>query len=128
MTDGAQWYLVHTLPNNETRADINLRRQGFRTYLLCYQQQRRHARRGLVVRPLFPRYLFVQLDLARDMWRSVHSTFGVNFLVFVSEKPAALPLHVIDEIRAREDEAGFVVLSLPAGPWRFLRREFVFGG
>jgi transcriptional antiterminator RfaH len=116
MTDGAQWYLVHTLPNNETRADINLRRQGFGTYLPCYQRQRRHARRtDVVVRPLFPRYLFVQLDLARDMWRSVHSTFGVSTLVFASEKPAVLPLHVIDEIRAREDEDGFVALSLPAG-------------
>src|SRR5262245_26347834 len=116
MTDGAQWYLVHTLPNNETRADINLRRQGFGTYLPCYQRQRRHARRtDLVVRPLFPRYLFVQLDLARDMWRSVHSTFGVSAFVFASEKPAALPLHVINEIRAREDKDGFVVLSLPAG-------------
>ena len=33
MTDGVQWYLVHTLPNNEKRADINLRRQGFGTCL-----------------------------------------------------------------------------------------------
>ena len=33
MTVGVQWCLVHTLPNNEKRADINLRRQGFGTYL-----------------------------------------------------------------------------------------------
>lgn len=116
MTDGAQWYLVHTLPHNEMRADINLRRQGFGTYLPRYQRQRRHARRtDLVARPLFPRYLFVQFDLARDMWRSVCSTFGVSALVFTCEKPAALSHHVIDEIRAREDEDGFVVLNLPTG-------------
>jgi transcriptional antiterminator RfaH len=116
MTDGVQWYLVHTLPNNEKRADINLRRQGFGTYLPCYQRQRRHARRtDLVVRPLFPRYLFVQLDLARDPWRSVLSTFGVSALVCACEKPAAVSHYVIDEIRAREGKDGFVVLGLPAG-------------
>ena len=116
MTDGAHWYLVHTLPNNETRADINLRRQGFATYLPCFQRQRRHARRvDIVTRPLFPRYLFVRLDLARDQWRSVQSTFGVSALVFAGEKPAALSNYVIDEIRARENGDGFIVLGLPAG-------------
>ena len=28
MTQGARWYVVHTQPNGETRADLNLRRQG----------------------------------------------------------------------------------------------------
>jgi transcriptional antiterminator RfaH len=116
MTTGAEWHLVHTQPNNEARADVNLRRQGFTTYLPCYQRQRRHARRSdVVVRPLFPRYLFVRFDLGRDQWRSVQSTFGVSALVFAGEKPAALPNHVVDEIRAREDGSGFVVLGLPAG-------------
>jgi len=62
-----RWYVVHTQPNGEGRADLNLCRQGFATYLPRYARRRRHARRQEVVkRPLFPRYLFVGLDLARD--------------------------------------------------------------
>ncbi|MBV8753435.1 MAG: transcriptional activator RfaH [Hyphomicrobiales bacterium] len=111
-----RWYVVHTQPNGEARADLNLRRQGFATYLPRYGRQRSHARRREVVkRPLFPRYLFVGLDLARDRWRAIHSTFGVNRLVLAGEEPLPVPESVIDEIRAREDDEGLVALGLPAG-------------
>lgn len=111
-----RWYVVHTQPNGERRADLNLRRQGFATYLPHYARRRRHARRQeLVKRPLFPRYLFVGLDLARDRWRAVQSTFGVNRLVLACEEPLPVPDGVIDAIRARENGDGLVALGLPAG-------------
>jgi transcriptional antiterminator RfaH len=116
MTAGSRWYVVHTQPNGEARADLNLRRQGFCTYLPRYVRRRRHARRQeMVARPLFPRYLFVALDVARDRWRAVHSTFGVNHLLLAGEEPLPVPDGVIDEIRARENGDGFVKLGLPAG-------------
>jgi transcriptional antiterminator RfaH len=116
MTGGARWYVVHTQPQSEVRADANLRRQGFTTYLPRYLRQRRHARKTEVVaRPLFPRYLFVSLDMARDRWRAIHSTFGVSHLVLAGEDPAPLPEGIVDEIRARESGDGHVMLGLPAG-------------
>jgi transcriptional antiterminator RfaH len=111
-----RWYVVHTQPQNETRAEINLRRQGFATYLPRYQRTRRHARKTeTVTRPLFPRYLFVGLDLARDRWRAIQSTFGVSNLIFAGETPLAMPEGIVDQIRARESGDGFVTLGLPAG-------------
>jgi transcriptional antiterminator RfaH len=116
MTPGARWYVVHTQPNGEARADLNLRRQGFSTYLPRYARGRRHARRhDVVARPLFPRYLFVALDPARDRWRSIQSTFGVSHLVAAGEEPLPVADGVVDEIRARETHDGFVRLGLPAG-------------
>lgn len=116
MRDNTQWYVVHTQPQHELRADVNLRRQGFTTYLPRYLRRRRHARRtDTVVRPLFPRYLFVGIDLARDRWRAIQSTFGVSHLVLTGEEPTPLPGGVIEEIRSRESEDGYVVLGLPAG-------------
>jgi transcriptional antiterminator RfaH len=112
---GVRWYVVHTQSQNEGRADLNLRRQGFVTYLPRYLRTRRHARRvETVARPLFPRYLFVAMDVARDRWRAVQSTFGVSGLVVVGNDPVALPDGLVDEIRARECE-GFIKLGLPAG-------------
>ena len=35
-----RWYVVHTQPNGEARADLNLRRQGFATYLPRYARRR----------------------------------------------------------------------------------------
>jgi transcriptional antiterminator RfaH len=116
MTAGSHWYVVHTQPNNERRADINLRRQGFVTYLPLYQRIRRHARQtALVERPLFPRYLFIALDLSFDRWGAVHSTFGVSNLVSAGEEPLAIPDGVVDEIRTREGNDGFITLGLPPG-------------
>lgn len=116
MTGGECWYVVQTQPNREDRAVVHLQRQGFVTYLPRYQRTRRHARRAeTVLRPLFPRYLFVALDLARDRWRSVYSTFGVSRLLSAGEAPLAVPPGLIDEIRARESQEGIVRLGLPAG-------------
>ncbi len=115
MTD-RRWYVVHTQPQNETRAEINLRRQGFATYLPRYQRTRRHARKTeTVARPLFPRYLFVGLDPARDRWRAIQSTFGVSNLVIAGDTPLAMPDGVVEQIRSRESGEGFVTLGLPAG-------------
>lgn len=111
-----RWYVVHTLPHHEVRADVNLRRQGFATYLPRYLRIRRHARRTeTVVRPLFPRYLFVALDLSRDRWRAIDSTFGVSHLVQAGDVPLSVPAGVVEEIRGREDQEGFVALGLPLG-------------
>jgi len=111
-----QWYVVHTKANEEARACHHLSRQNFCVYLPRYAKTRRHARKvETVVRPLFPRYLFIALDLAGDRWRSIQSTFGVAGLVMSGEGPRALPAEVVSAIRAREDALGHVMLGLPAG-------------
>lgn len=116
MSDQSAWYLVHTQPQAEARVEFNLQRQGFQSYLPKYQRTRRHARKTEVVaRPLFPRYLFVALDLACDRWRAVQSTFGVSQFVLSGDEPARVPCTIIDEIRAREGEGGYVQLGLPPG-------------
>ena len=116
MSADQRWYVVHTQPHHEVRADVNLRRQGFATYLPRYLRTRRHARRTeAVARPLFPRSLFVTIDLARDRWRAIHSTFGVSDLVQAGDEPLSVPAGVVEEIRAREGDDGLVALGLPAG-------------
>jgi hypothetical protein len=65
MSANQRWYVVQTQPQSESRAELNLRRQGFTTYLPRYMRTRRHSRKvEMVARPLFPRYLFVGFDLA----------------------------------------------------------------
>ena len=74
-----RWYLVHTRPHQERRAEANLLRQGYRAWLPQMERSRRHARRIETTRmPLFPGCLFVSLDMARDAWRAIDGTFGVR--------------------------------------------------
>ena len=108
------WYVVHTHQGTERLAEGHLKRQGFDTYLPLCLKITRHARRvAEITVPLFPRYIFVAIDIAAQRWHSINGTFGVNHLVTMGERPVALPTGVVDEIRARELDGGLVKLEQP---------------
>ena len=129
MTD-PRWYVVQTHPHAENKAVQHLERQGYRTYLPRYLKRRRHARRiETVAAPLFPRYLFVAVDLASQRWRSMHSTIGVARVVCNGEAPAMVADGVVDGLRRRESAEGFVRLDqrpnfAPGAPVRVLDGVF----
>jgi transcriptional antiterminator RfaH len=110
---GARWFVVQTQVNGEAKAARNLLRQGYEIYMPRYLKRRRHARRvDLVARPLFPRYMFVAIDMATQRWRSIQSTFGVSHLVCNGDDPAVVPEGVVLALKAREDDKGFVKMDL----------------
>ena len=113
MTFGqAQWYVVQTQLNAENKAVVHLTRQGFATYLPRYLKRRRHARRvDVVAAPLFPRYLFVEINMAVQRWRSIYSTIGVSRIVSNGEFPAPVPEQVVSLLKGREDTKGFMRLD-----------------
>jgi hypothetical protein len=57
-------------------------------------------------RRLFPRYMFMILDLPRDRWRSVNGTYGVDRLLMRSGDPAGEVAHLL-----KEAGRGFAVAS-----------------
>src|SRR5690242_20470711 len=100
---GSRWYLVQTHVNAEMKAAANLGQQDFSVYVPRYLKRRSHARKvEVVARPLFPRYLFVAIDLAAQRWRAIQSTLGISHLVCVGGRPALVDDGVIDALRARE--------------------------
>jgi len=109
---GARWYVVQTQVNGEAKAAQNLQRQGYEIYLPRYLKRRRHARKvDFTAKPLFPRYIFVAVDMATQRWRSIQSTFGVSRLVSNGDDPAVVPEGVVLALRAREDDKGFVKMD-----------------
>lgn len=110
-----RWYVVHTHARGEVLARENLERQGFTTLLPRYMKRRRHARKtDWVKAPLFPRYIFVAIDVARARWRSIASTVGVSHLICQGERPLPIPDDVIAEIRARMQSDGLIDIEEPA--------------
>jgi transcriptional antiterminator RfaH len=111
----ASWFVVRTQSRAEEKAVRHLGNQGFVTYLPRYRRRVRHARRlQLLLRPLFPGYLFVQLDPELCRWRSINGTIGVREILSNGEAPLAVADRIIDEIRAREDETGAIKLVRPS--------------
>ena len=107
--------MVQTQVNGELKAAQNLMRQGFEVYLPRYLKRRRHARKiDFAAKPLFPRYLFVAIDMATQRWRSIQSTFGVARLVCNGDDPAMVPEGVVCALMAREDGKGFITMNSKA--------------
>jgi transcriptional antiterminator RfaH len=107
-----QWYAVYTQPRGEAIAAENLLRQQFEIFYPRYLKRRSHARKvETVPAPLFPRYIFITFNADDPSWRVVRSTRGVIDLVRNGQDPAPVPESIIEEIRRRQDEDGYVILA-----------------
>jgi transcriptional antiterminator RfaH len=107
------WYVVQTQVNGEARAVQNLQRQGYEIYLPRYLKRRSHARKvDFAVKPLFPRYMFIAIEMATQRWRSIQSTVGVSRLVCNGDVPAAVPEGVVAALKAREDDKGYIGMDI----------------
>ncbi len=105
------WYLIYTKPKQEEVALLNLEQQNYTAYLPKVMGLKRKQGRSIkTVLPMFPRYLFIQLDDQTDNWGPIRSTIGVANMVRFGMDAARVPNELIDEIRAREDSDGVVAL------------------
>ena len=94
-------------PNSHRIAERNLARQGFRAFLPMEEETKR-ARGKFVtqIRPLFPGYIFVALDILRGDWRAANSTYGITRLVSFGKEPAVVPLDFVSQLMLRCDAEG----------------------
>jgi transcriptional antiterminator RfaH len=106
---GERWYVARTLPRQETRAELQLLRQGFPVFLPLATKTVRHARKLRTVKsPVFPSYIFVVVDIHRDRWRSVNATSGVASLIMHGETPQPVPSGVVENLLGLADEEGII--------------------
>ncbi len=101
-----KWYVAQLKPNSLERAIMNLKRQGFRTFMpLCPVTKRISGQFKTNYAALFPGYLFVQLGARAADWRKINSTFGVSHLLsFNKSLPTPVPQNLIDGLMMRCDE------------------------
>lgn len=112
------WYLVQLKPNGHRLAKVNLERQGFKTFLPLQNVTTRSAHKFVDRHvPLFPGYMFVELDTAQNAWRKVNSTLGVARIVSLGGTPTPVPSAIINEFISRCDDDGILrpTLGLEVG-------------
>ncbi len=107
------WYLVFSKPQRERLAKENLERQEYQVYLPLVRNRKRVAGRyRSLIEPMFPRYLFIQLDDENQDWGPIRSTLGVAKLVCFGMIPARLPDALLQLLREREDDLGIQILPV----------------
>ena len=111
-----RWYVVFSKPRQEAVALENLERQAFEAWLPRARITRRHRGRWIDhVEPLFPRYLFVHVDVDTVDISPIRSTRGCTGLVRVAGHPAPVPEPVMDWLRATaEPDTGLHALGRAA--------------
>lgn len=93
------WYVIQTKPRREIQAQENLQRQGYKCYMPMMREKLYcRGRYKIRTEPMFPRYLFIQLDILSDNTASIRSTFGVNGLVRFGNHIPALPDEFIETL------------------------------
>ena len=81
-TKSLPWYVVYSKPSQEMRSETELAYQGFSVYLPKISEAKRLGGQWMwQIRPMFPRYLFVQPGHAEQSIAPVRSTRGVSHLV-----------------------------------------------
>jgi transcriptional antiterminator RfaH len=107
---GERWYVAMTLPRKERVAAANLANQNYRSFLPIQLETRRHARQfRTVLAPVFPRYIFIILDVDGQRWRSVNGTLGVQRLITDGERPLAVAPGVVETLVQSSDQRGALI-------------------
>ena len=98
------WFLTQLKPGGLNTARTNLGRQGYATFMPQREATMRRANKLCTkTSPLFPGYLFVQIDPQSPGWRRINSTFGVARLVCFGSAPTQVPAALITTLRAACD-------------------------
>jgi len=91
------WYLIQTKPKQESIAVQNLSYQGFNVF---------HPKATInnKITPLFPRYLFIELDDKTQNWTPIRSTKGVANFVRFGLSFAKVPNKIINMIKIQQQQ------------------------
>ncbi len=126
------WYALQLKPTQGDRAVANLQNQEIACfYPKITVEKFRAGKRTKRLEPLFPGYLFVNLEQTDPMWAKLRSTRGVLRVVSFNNKPAGIDDQVIQHIKDGLDkvaEQGGIkpgqTVALEDGPFRGINAIF----
>lgn len=105
----SRWYVIHTKPNQEQRAGANLQAWRIETFAPLLKRSVVHQYTRQIIpksEPLFPCYIFARFQA--NLLHKIRLTRGIHSVVSFGDRPSAVDDEIIDLLRARVEEDGFV--------------------
>ena len=94
------WYVLHSKPHKENQLYAYIESQGFDVFYPTIRVKPVNPRSS-TIRPYFPRYMFVHVDLDTMGMSALQWAPGANGLVQFDGYAAPVPNHVIHELKRR---------------------------
>lgn len=108
-----RWYVIHTHPKQEDRANANLIAWGVETFIPKFRERRinEFTRRAIyLAKPLFSRYIFAHFDTEK-LLNKICFTRGIHEVVSFGGEPAPIDDEIIRLLKLNVDEDGFILLG-----------------
>jgi len=99
------WYLIKTKSQQEAIATQNLTNQNFDVFFPKAVIKNKTT-------PLFPSYLFIQLDDKTQNWTPIRSTRGVSNFVRFGLSFAKVPNQIINLIKAQQQQTIEIMIDI----------------
>ena len=104
-----KWYVIKTKSNQEMRAIKNLLRQHFNVFCPFIPNRLNSQNSSKIKKPLFPSYLFIELDIFKDEWLKINNTYGVSEILKSSScYPESIPSEFIQSLKKLTDNFGYI--------------------
>jgi transcriptional antiterminator RfaH len=107
------WYVIHTHPQQEGRAEINLRAGRVETFAPKHKQRlysRKSKGRTYRIKPLFPGYIFARFDIENRL-HDIQYTRGVHSVVSFGNTYIPVDDEIINVIQSRKTKEGFIMIG-----------------
>ena len=99
-TQKNNWFLLTSKPREEQRAFDNLTSQGYDVFLpKVAKVKKRQGVKSVSLEPLFPNYLFINLDQSEANFNAIRSTRGVGSFVRFGLNHAILNDSLVEQIK-----------------------------
>lgn len=93
-----RWCVAQTQAQREEWAQENLRNQNFGTFLPLLRTQRG---KEVILKTMFPGYIFVEIDETKSNWKSINGTRGIYRVILSNiERPSFVPQGWLDGLMA----------------------------
>lgn len=102
MTNLKSWIVARNKPNQDKTARINLERQTFEYFQPTFKTiSKTQNEFKEIIRPVFPGYTFIALNIERRNWHKINNTRGISNIISFGNKIPFIRCEIIDKLRDR---------------------------
>lgn len=110
-SSAVRWHVAQCCPRGEFVAKMNIvDKLKLDAFFPTEEARRSIGRRSAdIVVPLFPGYIFVEFDAGVTAWRDINKLRGVMRLLCKDDRPLAVPMGQVEQLRQRANSDGLIV-------------------